>query len=158
MFTEVNGEVVYDLGRDVSLDAAFIEADNNDRFVLEVSDNGAHYRRLWQAGAVPQPGMRARMVRGLGAHGRYLRLTAIGGDPLVSVGELMVFAQAPRPGRRGCRNASACSPTSACRRWWLALGVALLLLLAAADRRVPVAVLAAAGVLAAVVLGLCRNI
>ncbi len=155
VFADVNGEVVYDLGRDTAIAAAFVQADNNDRFVLEVSDDGAHYRRLWQAGAVPQPGMRGRMVRGLRAHGRYLRLTAIGGDSLVSVGELMVFAQAPQPWPPRLWQRFGLPPYIAMQRWWIALGVALLLLLLAADRRVPVAVLAGAGLLAAIVLGLC---
>ena len=39
--------VEYDLGQRKPVDAAYLQGDNNDEYVLEGSDDGTHYRVLW---------------------------------------------------------------------------------------------------------------
>ncbi|MGB1142757.1 MAG: ATP cone domain-containing protein, partial [Halioglobus sp.] len=70
--------VLYDLGEPSAIDAVYLQGDNNDRFVLEVSDDGAEFAPLWTANAVGAPGLRSRSATKLGAHGRFVRLSAIG--------------------------------------------------------------------------------
>jgi hypothetical protein len=87
-----NGEVVWDLGAPTSLDGAAIQADNNDDYLVDLSDDGVSWRPWWHSGAVDGPGLQTRSgdVTGLG---RYVRLRAIGGDGRYSVSELEVFSQ-----------------------------------------------------------------
>jgi hypothetical protein len=84
--------VEYDLGQRKPVDAAYLQGDNNDEYVLEGSDDGTHYRVLWVAPVEPQPGLRSRSVEGLGASARYLRISARGGDRRYALGEVQVFS------------------------------------------------------------------
>jgi len=86
--------VEYDLGQEAHIDAATLQADNNDDYVLAVSDDGVNYRELWVARPVGSPGLRGRSIEGLDARGRWLRLTARGGDHAYSVTELQVWTGA----------------------------------------------------------------
>lgn len=87
--------VLYDLGEPSAIDAVYLQGDNNDRFVLEVSDDGADFAPLWTAPAVGALGLRSRSATKLGAHGRFVRLSAIGGDRWVSISELQLFSATP---------------------------------------------------------------
>jgi hypothetical protein len=87
--------VTYDLKASRPIDALVLVADNNDRFELTVSDDDVTWRPLWSAPSVPEPGMRERSASGLGGRGRYLRITARGGDQLISIGELIAFESTP---------------------------------------------------------------
>lgn len=158
VFRTPRAHVVYDLGRVTRVDAAFLQADNNDRFVLAVSEDGRTYSTVWLAPAAPGAGMRPRLVAGLGARGRYLRLSAQGGDPLVSVGELLVFAEKPQAWPPHLAQRAGMPLELLAQRGLVGLGVALLLLFLLADRRVPAAVLVLAGLLALAVAALCASL
>ncbi len=115
--------MTFDLGQEVPIAAAFIQADNNDRYLLEGSVDGATYTTLWEAPPVRGSGLRARTTDTITGRARYLRLSAAGGDGAYSVSELQVFSVVPAswpepPGGRG--NAES-SPLT---QWILVLGIA----------------------------------
>jgi len=87
--------VVYDLGAVRQIRAAWLQGDNNDSYILSVSEDGRTYRPLWTARPVQSGGNRARWSENLHGSGRYLRLTARGGDAHYSVSELQVFSAVP---------------------------------------------------------------
>jgi len=94
--------VDFDLGRAVRIDAAALQADNNDDYVVAISDDGNSFRELWVARPVGVPGLRTRSAEGLAATARWIRLTARGGDRAFSVTELQLWkgglpATAARP-------------------------------------------------------------
>lgn len=122
--------VVYDLGASRALDALFLVADNNDRFELEISDDARAWRPLWSAPPVDEPGMRERFAGQLGARGRYLRLTARGGDAYVSIGELLAFEATPEPFPPKVPRTSSGSPYAGEQRavTWLGAVLALCML------------------------------
>jgi hypothetical protein len=92
---EKGAQVVYDLGAVRQLRAAWLQGDGNDSYTLSVSDDGRTYRPLWTAEPVQSGGNRARWSENLHGSGRYLRLTAAGGDGHYSVSELQVFPEVP---------------------------------------------------------------
>ncbi len=87
--------VTFDLGALRPIDAAYIQGDNNDRFVLESSEDGARFVPLWTAPAVAGQGHRARWESGLRGRGRFIRLRGLGGDALVTATEIQVFEAKP---------------------------------------------------------------
>jgi hypothetical protein len=87
--------VVFDLGKVTPIEAAYVQGDNNDQFVLEGSEDGTNFTTLWTAPAVGGQGLRARLARGLGGSARFVRVSAIGGDSFVSASELQLFSAAP---------------------------------------------------------------
>ncbi len=87
--------VSYDLGQPTQIGAATLQGDNNDEYVLSLSDDGETWRELWVAAPVGSPGLRTRATDHLDGRGRYLKLTARGGDSRYSVSELQVFERPP---------------------------------------------------------------
>jgi hypothetical protein len=85
----------YDLGQSVPIDAAYLQGDNNDDYVVSVSEDGAIFRELWVARPVTSAGQRARAADGLAGRGRWIRLTARGGDRVYSVTELQLWSRRP---------------------------------------------------------------
>jgi hypothetical protein len=69
-----------------------IQADNNDRYVVSASVDGASWFVLWVALPVDLPGVQTRTAPNLqGLPVRFLRLTAEGGDTMYSITELEAF-------------------------------------------------------------------
>ncbi|MGV3625209.1 MAG: discoidin domain-containing protein [Archangium sp.] len=83
--------LVWDLGAPTRVTGAALQADNNDIYVLSVSDDGANWRELWAAPPVTGVGLRTRSITTLDDTARFVRLTAHGGDERFSVTELEVF-------------------------------------------------------------------
>jgi hypothetical protein len=88
-----DGSVTWDFGVPTDFDGAWIQADNNDIYGLSTSDDGVNFTKVWETLTFDMgAGMQARWSTSpLHAHGRYVRLTARGGDGMFSVGELAVF-------------------------------------------------------------------
>jgi hypothetical protein len=95
LFSGPRAFVVYDLGGVTPIEAAYLQGDNNDTFVLEVSDDGARYTHLWTAPSVGGNGLRIRASSRLEARGRFIRVRAKGGDRWVSLSELQLFSTMP---------------------------------------------------------------
>jgi hypothetical protein len=87
--------VDYDLGKSTQVVAAYLQGDNNDRYVLSISDDGQRYREIWVAQPVDRPGLQARSSNAVRGFGRYLRVSAREGDGSYSLSELQVFAEQP---------------------------------------------------------------
>ena len=86
---------MFDLGKVTAIEAAYIQGDNNDQFIIETSEDGTEFTILWEASAVSPQGLRARWASGLGGSGRFVRFSAIGGDSRVSVSEDQLFSATP---------------------------------------------------------------
>jgi hypothetical protein len=94
-FTSDRAFADYDLGRSVPIDAAYLQGDNNDEYVVSVSEDGSAFTVLWVARARPEPGLRDRWADGLKGHGRWVRVTVRGGDAAYSIAELQLFEERP---------------------------------------------------------------
>lgn len=86
------GWVQWDIGRVEPIRGAAIQADNNDEYILSVSELGIAWVEVWRAPAVGQAGLQTRETMSLDTRGRYVRITPVGGDGMYSVSELEVFA------------------------------------------------------------------
>ena len=98
MTTELVGTdafVLYDLGAPHRVVAAFVQADNNDNYVIEVSDDLREFRIAWEAAPVPEVGLRSRSTTSLSAAGRYVRVRATRGDQSYALGEVLLYERVP---------------------------------------------------------------
>jgi len=89
--------VVWDLGQVLPIRAVSVQGDANDSYAIGVSDDGTTWKPLWTAEPVRASGMRMRSSSSLEAAGRYVKLTASGGDGRFSVAEVGVWSQVPSP-------------------------------------------------------------
>ncbi len=137
VFLSPRAFVEFDLGATRRLGAAYLQADNNDIYLLSVSEDGESFTRVWSAGPHRHPGMRPRFDAHLTGQGRYVRLSATGGDGSYSVSELQLFETPPLvfPPRLPAR-IGASADTSV--RWAIGLfGAALILWLLFTFREAP---------------------
>lgn len=89
---KAGGIVEWDLGAVTPIAAARIQADNNDRYIVSTSIDGASWNVLWVGKPVELPGVQTRTSEELtGQQARFVRLTAEGGDSMYSIGELELF-------------------------------------------------------------------
>jgi hypothetical protein len=96
IFQSSDAEALFDLGVAQLLTHAFIQADNNDAFLLEGSLDGSSWVSVWRAGVVSGAGVRLRSATFAPVRLRYLRLRAESNDDLVSVAEVGVFSRKPQ--------------------------------------------------------------
>jgi len=95
VFVSTRSMVHYDLGQPTAIGAIWLQGDNNDTYVVSVSDDDRTYRPVWRAGPTGDAGMRARMVDDLHEEGRYVRVTVEGGDGSYALSEIQIFAARP---------------------------------------------------------------
>ncbi|HXU00312.1 MAG TPA: hypothetical protein VN903_04935 [Polyangia bacterium] len=95
LFGSSDAFVVYDLGAETRVACAAVDADSDDSYTIALSADGVSFAPLWTAPAVPDRGVQPRAARDLDGHGRYLRLTASGGDGAYAVAEVSVAAECP---------------------------------------------------------------
>ena len=95
VLADTKSHVIYDLGATTRVTAIDLQGDNNDDYVVELSDDQRSFTPLWVADPASGQGMRRRGSRGLNGRGRYLRVRAEGGDTFYSLGEVLVFCQTP---------------------------------------------------------------
>jgi hypothetical protein len=86
-----NGLLEWDLGREVEVRAAAIQADNNDDYVFSVSSDGVAWQEAWRSGTIDAPGLQTRSTGRLSTRARYVRVTAVGGDGNYSIAEVELF-------------------------------------------------------------------
>jgi hypothetical protein len=95
VFASPDAYVVYDLGADTLIGCAAVIADGDDRYTIALSRDGATFAPLWSAPATEDRGMQPRAAHDLAGTGRWLRLTASGGDGAYAVSELAVASRCP---------------------------------------------------------------
>jgi hypothetical protein len=95
LFGSPEAFVVYDLGTETQIGCAAVDADGDDAYALALSNDGVTFAPLWTAPPVEDRGVQPRAARDLSGRGRYLRLTASGGDGLYAVAELSAAADCP---------------------------------------------------------------
>jgi hypothetical protein len=111
VLAEPKSYLVYDLGAVRGVTAVDLQGDNNDQYIVELSEDGASFEPLWIADPVGGQGMRRRSARGLHGQGRYVRLRGRGGDGYYSLSEVQVFCETPSawPPQVEVKNAA---------KWW----------------------------------------
>lgn len=126
--TQLAGEsafVQYDLGAPRQIRAAWISADNNDAYIVEVSDDGTTFTLAWEAPKSSQAGLRARHASNLSATGRHVRLRARGGDGSFGISELALFENVPSPFPPEIRRSSSVPMEDLTRDRILVLAIAI---------------------------------
>jgi hypothetical protein len=127
VFTGRDSFVVFDLGEERDIDAGWLQGDNNDSYELEVSRDGQRFTRAWMIGTHAQAGLRDRFKAGIGARGRYVKLSPRNGDGSFGVAEFQVFERAPNPLPPGLPKRRGVSFSQIFRDRTLSLGLFLLL-------------------------------
>ncbi|MBK7860453.1 MAG: hypothetical protein IPJ65_17935 [Archangiaceae bacterium] len=89
---EKEGSVTWDLGTPRTFEGAWIQADNNDVYVVQTSDDGTNFTTAWESSTVDNAGMQIRTASTLHGRGRFIKLSGKGGDGMFSVAELGIFA------------------------------------------------------------------
>jgi hypothetical protein len=74
---------------------ALVDADGNDSYTLSVSSDGRTFAPLWTATPDEDPGQQLRAGRDLHGAGRYLRLSAAGGDGQWALSEVSAWRDCP---------------------------------------------------------------
>ena len=94
-FRGADGYAIFDLGAEQRISAFLLQGDNNDSYEIAVSKDGMSFEPAWRAAPVDRAGLQQRHVTGLNFSGRYLRLSANGGDGSYAVGEMQAFSESP---------------------------------------------------------------
>jgi hypothetical protein len=150
IFTSAKSFVVYDLGRTTSISAIVLQGDNNDKYSVELSEDGVSYTGLWTAPESPRPGMQARFSPELTGSGRYVRIGADGGDGAFSLSEVQMYSVSPALVPRPQMLRGGTDTGETLRTHVLLLTLALALLAVLAYRKAPIFVLGAGLVVAGV--------
>jgi hypothetical protein len=94
-FADSRAFVVYDLGSEKDIRAAWLQGDNNDAYEVSLSSDGESFKSLWVGGPQRNGGLRTRFATNLSGRGRYVRLAPQSGDGFFGVTELQVFTTPP---------------------------------------------------------------
>jgi len=95
VFADTNSHVIFDLGAVTGVTAIDLQGDNNDEYIVEISEDRQTFAPLWVGDPASGAGMRRRGTRGLNGQGRYLRVRAQGGDSFYSLSEVLAFCETP---------------------------------------------------------------
>ncbi len=95
VFTSGSSFVEFDLGASKTLRAGWLQGDNNDTYTVSVSDDAQTWKTLWNAAPVSEAGMQERSSDTLEGSGRYVRITASGGDGKFALSEIQLFEARP---------------------------------------------------------------
>jgi hypothetical protein len=95
VFSAPDAFATWDLGSEMPVRCALIDADGDDRYTVSLSSDGKTFVPLWTAERDEEGGQQLRVGRDLKGTGRYLRLGAQGGDGRWSVAELSAWRDCP---------------------------------------------------------------
>jgi hypothetical protein len=93
--TRGNSYVTWDLGADTPVRCALIDADGAAAYTLSLSKDGKQFAVLFRAFPDEERGQQLRAGRDLTESGRYLLLSAAGGDGRWSVSEVSAWRDCP---------------------------------------------------------------
>ncbi len=96
VLTAPGASVTWDLGAETPVRCALVDADGDDTYALAISSDGKTFAPLWMATPDEDAGQQLRAGRDLRGAGRYLRLTATGGDGHWSVSEVSAWGECPK--------------------------------------------------------------
>jgi hypothetical protein len=91
-----DASVTWDLGSQMPVRCALVDADGNDRYEVSLSSDGQTFAPLWTAAPDEEAGQQLRAGRDLRGTGRYLRVSAAGGDALWSISEVSAWSDCPK--------------------------------------------------------------
>ena len=96
-FETAAGSLTYDLGARMRIASAYVQADANNTFSLQVSDDGKTFREIWRVpdAAASGPGMRSRATMFWDEGARFVRFGEPTGNGSYAVTELQVFCKIP---------------------------------------------------------------
>lgn len=149
------GFVEWDLGRSEPIIGATLQGDNNDDYVLWVSEDDQSFAPVWHSGTKAAPGLQTRSAQPFQARGRYVRLTSEGGDGRFSVSEVELFSTRAQVFRSWLERALPSHPLDPA--WALGLLATLAVLIAVERRSRPVVVWSGAAVLVATLAWLVKR-
>jgi hypothetical protein len=133
-FASRSSFVVYDLKRPVRIRRVFLQADGDDSYDLAISDDGVQFAPIWSSGRAAGSGLQDRSTV-LDASGRFLRLSASGGDGSYGVSEVQVFDQTAREWPPRLPRKTAIFPAEVVRTKVALFGMALMVFAAFAHAR-----------------------
>ena len=122
--------VDYDLGAETKVGCAVVIADGNDRYTVSLSSDGKTFAPVWIAEPDTDRGQQPRVARALAASGRWLRLSASGGDGVYAVTELAVAETCPPrwPPALALQNGTPLERAVTMKMWaFVALAIAVIL-------------------------------
>jgi hypothetical protein len=96
-FVGEDAYVVFDLGAVHTIRALYLQADNNDTYIVSISEDGQAFTPAFRAPAVEASGLQPRVGVDLEWRARFVRLAPEGGDGHFSVSELALYCQRPEP-------------------------------------------------------------
>jgi hypothetical protein len=94
--TRGDAYVTWDLGADTPVRCALIDADGDDAYTLSLSKDNKDFLMLFRAAPDEDRGQQLRAGRDLTVSGRYLTLSAAGGDGLWSASEVSAWRDCPK--------------------------------------------------------------
>jgi hypothetical protein len=95
LFRSPEAFVIFDMGAETAVECVAIDADGGDAYTVALSNDGTTFAPLWTAPAVEDSGVQPRAGRNLQGRGRYLRVSASGGDGVYAVAEVSAAAPCP---------------------------------------------------------------
>lgn len=137
IFSSAQSYVEWDLGKSTTIRAAYLQGDDNDIYTLSVSEDGQSYTPIWEAKPSGGGGLQPRFTDNLEANGRYVRVSAGGGDGSYALSELQVFGQKPAVWPPSPAVKDALPPDEVLRSKILILGLALAIAVALAYKGAP---------------------
>ena len=117
--------VEFDLGEELPITYGYLLGDNNDTYTLTISSDGASFAPLWEAVPTGGSGLQPRLTDSLNATGRYIRITAKGGDASYSISEVQLFGEKPDPWPPAIAERPGIPPDERMRNLTLSFGFSL---------------------------------
>lgn len=87
--------ITFDLGAVREIRALYLLADNNETYLVSISNDGHAFERAFLAPPSPEPGMRPRIGHDFTWSARYVRVEPEGGDGRYSIAEFSLHCQRP---------------------------------------------------------------
>lgn len=97
LFTGKHPEATFDLGEERTIHAVFFQADNNDSYLISISDDGKTFKPAFIGPTAPNAGMQSRIGQGFEWHTRFVRIQPKEGDGKYAVSELGLYCKKPDP-------------------------------------------------------------